>query len=60
MEALAAVASGDEKPLAILGVLRAGIADALIVDEVIAKVVLDLARTKEEARADRADARDPG
>lgn len=38
-----AVASGAEKPLAVLGVLRAGIVDALIVDETNARAVLDLA-----------------
>lgn len=38
-----AVASGDEKPQAILGVLRAGIIDVLIVDQVNARAVLALA-----------------
>ena len=37
-----AVVSGPEKPLAILGVLRAGIVDVLIVDEDNARAVLDL------------------
>ena len=39
-----AVASGDEKPRAILGVLRAGIVDVLIVDEANARAVVDLAQ----------------
>ncbi len=38
-----AVASGDEKPRSVLGVLRAGIVDVLIVDENNACRVLDLA-----------------
>jgi DNA-binding transcriptional regulator LsrR (DeoR family) len=38
-----AVVSGPEKPLAILGVLRAGIVDVLIVDEDNARAVLDFA-----------------
>lgn len=37
-----AVVSGSEKPLAILGVLRAGIVDVLIVDEGNARAVLEL------------------
>jgi DNA-binding transcriptional regulator LsrR (DeoR family) len=37
-----AVVSGSEKPRAILGVLRAGIVDVLIVDETNARTVLDL------------------
>ncbi|HEY7045029.1 MAG TPA: sugar-binding transcriptional regulator [Nocardioidaceae bacterium] len=40
-----AVVSGDEKPRAILGVLRAGIVDVLILDESNAQTVLDLAQT---------------
>jgi DNA-binding transcriptional regulator LsrR (DeoR family) len=40
-----AVASGDEKPRAILGALRAGIVDVLIVDEANAREVVGLART---------------
>jgi DNA-binding transcriptional regulator LsrR (DeoR family) len=39
-----AVASGDEKPLAILGALRAGIVDVLIVDEANARAVIGLAQ----------------
>lgn len=39
-----AVASGDEKPRAILGALRAAIVDVLIVDEANARAVIDLAR----------------
>ncbi|MEO8511489.1 MAG: sugar-binding transcriptional regulator [Chloroflexota bacterium] len=38
-----AVASGDEKPLAILGVLRAAIIDVLILDAANARAVMDLA-----------------
>lgn len=37
-----AVVSGDEKPLAILGVLRAGIVDVLVVDEPNARAVMEL------------------
>jgi DNA-binding transcriptional regulator LsrR (DeoR family) len=40
-----AVVSGREKPRAILGVLRAGIVDVLILDESNAHKVLDLAQT---------------
>jgi DNA-binding transcriptional regulator LsrR (DeoR family) len=40
-----AVASGDEKPRAILGALRAGIVDVLIVDEANARAVIGLAQT---------------
>ncbi len=36
--------SGEEKPRAILGVLRAGIVDVLIVDETNGRTVLDLAQ----------------
>lgn len=39
-----AVASGAEKPRAILGALRAGFVDVLIVDEANAREVIDLAR----------------
>lgn len=39
-----AVASGDEKPRAVLGALRAGIVDVLIVDEANARAVIGLAR----------------
>lgn len=39
-----AVASGDEKPLAILGALRADIVDVLIVDEANARAVIGLAQ----------------
>ena len=39
-----AVASGDEKPRAILGALRAGIVDVLIVDEANARAVIGLAQ----------------
>lgn len=39
-----AVASGPEKPRAILGALRAGFVDVLIVDEANAREVVDLAR----------------
>jgi hypothetical protein len=38
-----AVVSEAEKPLAILGVLRAGVVDVLVVDEGNAHAVLDLA-----------------
>lgn len=43
IDTVVAVASGDEKPLAILGVLRAGIIDVLILDETNARTVIDLA-----------------
>jgi DNA-binding transcriptional regulator LsrR (DeoR family) len=42
IDTVIAVVSGDEKPLAILGVLRAGILDVLIVDEPNAKAVMEL------------------
>jgi DNA-binding transcriptional regulator LsrR (DeoR family) len=44
VETVVAVVSEAEKPLAILGVLRAGVVDVLIVDEGNAHAVLDLAR----------------
>jgi DNA-binding transcriptional regulator LsrR (DeoR family) len=43
METVVAVVSEVEKPLAILGVLRAGVVDVLVVDEGNAHAVLDLA-----------------
>ena len=42
IDTVVAVASGAEKPAAILGVLRAEIIDVLIVDEMNARAVLDL------------------
>jgi DNA-binding transcriptional regulator LsrR (DeoR family) len=39
-----AVASGEEKPRAVLGALRAGFVDVLITDETNARAVIDLAR----------------
>jgi DNA-binding transcriptional regulator LsrR (DeoR family) len=45
VDTVVAVVSGEEKPLAILGVLRAGIVDVLIVDEANGGRVLDLAVT---------------
>jgi DNA-binding transcriptional regulator LsrR (DeoR family) len=44
IETVVAVASEAEKPRAILGILRAGVIDVLIVDEGNARAVLDLAR----------------
>jgi DNA-binding transcriptional regulator LsrR (DeoR family) len=44
IETVVAVVSEAEKPLAILGTLRAGVVDVLIVDETNARAVLDLAR----------------
>jgi deoxyribonucleoside regulator len=44
IETVVAVVSEAEKPLAILGVLRAGVVDVLVVDEANARTVLDLAR----------------
>jgi deoxyribonucleoside regulator len=44
IDTVVAVASEAEKPLAILGVLRAGVIDVLIVDEGNARAVLELAR----------------
>ncbi len=44
IETVVAVASEAEKPLAILGTLRAGVIDVLIVDETNARAVLDMAR----------------
>ena len=43
IDTVVAVASEAEKPLAILGVLRAGVVDVLIVDEANAQAVLQLA-----------------
>jgi DNA-binding transcriptional regulator LsrR (DeoR family) len=42
-----AVASGAEKPLAILGVLRADIVDVLVIDSANARTVVDLARQQQ-------------
>ncbi len=44
VETVIAVVSEVEKPLAILGVLRAGVVDVLVVDDGNAHAVLDLAR----------------
>ena len=44
IDIVVAVASESEKPLAILGVLRAGVIDVLIVDEGNARAVLELGR----------------
>jgi DNA-binding transcriptional regulator LsrR (DeoR family) len=43
IDTVVAVASEVEKPLAILGVLRAGVVDVLVVDEGNARAILDLA-----------------
>ncbi len=43
IETVVAVVSEAEKPLAILGALRAGVVDVLIVDQANARTVLDLA-----------------
>jgi DNA-binding transcriptional regulator LsrR (DeoR family) len=43
VDTVVAVVSEREKPVAILGVLRAGVVDVLVVDEVNAHAVLDLA-----------------
>jgi DNA-binding transcriptional regulator LsrR (DeoR family) len=43
IDTVVAVASEAEKPLAILGVLRAGAVDVLVVDEGNARTILDLA-----------------
>jgi len=50
IETVVAVVSEAEKPRAILGVLRAGVVDVLIVDEGNARAVLDLARETGAAR----------
>ena len=44
IDTVVAVASESEKPLAILGVLRSGVIDVLIVDEGNARAVLELGR----------------
>jgi DNA-binding transcriptional regulator LsrR (DeoR family) len=44
VETVVAVASEAEKPLAILGVIRSGVVDVLVVDEGNAHAVLDLAQ----------------
>ncbi len=46
IDTVIAVASETEKPLAILGALRAGVIDVLIVDEGNARAVLELARDR--------------
>ena len=51
IETVVAVVSEPEKPQAILGVLRAGAVDALIVDEGNARAVLDLAGETDGASA---------
>jgi Transcriptional regulator, contains sigma factor-related N-terminal domain len=53
METVIAVASEAEKPVAILGVLRAGVVDVLIVDEGNASAVLRLAHMPQSTRVDR-------
>jgi DNA-binding transcriptional regulator LsrR (DeoR family) len=45
IETVVAVVSEAEKPRAILGVLRAGVVDVLVIDERNAQAVLDLAET---------------
>jgi DNA-binding transcriptional regulator LsrR (DeoR family) len=57
IETVVAVASEAEKPLAILGTLRAGVIDVLIVDESNARAVLDMARRggDDSAATDRVD-----
>ena len=50
IDTVIAVVSGAEKPLAILGVLRAHVIDVLVVDEANARAVLDVAT---EAAGDR-------
>jgi len=49
VETVVAVVSEAEKPLAILGVLRAGVVDVLVVDEGNAYAVLDLAQEGRES-----------
>jgi deoxyribonucleoside regulator len=44
IETVVAVVSEVEKPRAILGVLRAGVVDVLVVDEGNARTILDAAR----------------
>jgi DNA-binding transcriptional regulator LsrR (DeoR family) len=48
IETVVAVVSEAEKPPAILGVLRSGVVDVLVVDEGNAQAVLDLARRPDE------------
>lgn len=48
IETVVAVVSEAEKPPAILGVLRAGVVDVLVVDEDNARAVLELARRADE------------
>ena len=52
IETVVAVVSEAEKPLAILGVLRAGVVDVLVVDEGNARAVLELARQARRSNAD--------
>jgi DNA-binding transcriptional regulator LsrR (DeoR family) len=51
IETVVAVVSESEKPLAVLGTLRAGVINVLIVDEPNARAVLELARAGEEVGA---------
>lgn len=63
IETVVAVVSEAEKPRAILGVLRAGVVDVLVVDETNARAVLALAGGKQdvfEAAARRTEGGDPG
>ena len=48
IETVIAVASEGEKPLAILGILRAGVVDVLVVDDTNARTILELARTSDD------------
>ncbi len=52
IETVVAVVSEAEKPLAILGTLRAGVIDVLIVDEANTRAVLEMARPDATSRVD--------
>lgn len=60
IECVAAVVSEAEKPMAILGVLRAGVVDVLIVDEGNARAVLDLAEQGDQEAPIPLDSRSAG
>ena len=53
IDTVIAVVSGAEKPLAILGVLRAHVIDVLVVDEGNARAVLDFATESAGDRSTR-------
>jgi DNA-binding transcriptional regulator LsrR (DeoR family) len=59
IDTVIAVVSEAEKPRAILGVLRAGVVDVLVIDEGNAQVVLDMADRGEDRAAAQPTAQEP-